>query len=114
MNKVEISELQPIRDRVVVSNMQFNERFSAGGLYIPTDDGHVHGIRPRWGKVYAIGPTQKDVKIGQWVLISHGRWTRGVKVQDPSSEQILRMVDNNDILLVSDEQVIDETFGRPL
>lgn len=114
LNKVEILELQPIRDKVVVSDMKFNERFSESGIYIPTDDGHVQGIRPRWGKVYAIGPDQRDVQIGQWILVSHGRWTRGVKVDDSTGEQTLRMVDNKDILLVSDEQVYDETFGRPL
>ena len=94
--------------------MTFNERFSAGGIYIPNDDGKVHGIRPRWGQVYAIGPDQTDVQVGQWILVSHGRWTRGVKVEDPTGEKTLRMIDNKDILLVSDEQVFDETFGRPL
>lgn len=111
---VEITQLKPIRDKVIVSDMQFNERFSAGGIVIPNDNGKVHGIRPRWGKIYAVGPEQTDVKVGQWVLVSHGRWTRGVKIEDPTGEQTLRMIDNNDILLVSDEQVFDETFGRPL
>jgi co-chaperonin GroES (HSP10) len=113
-NAVEISHLQPIRDKVIVSDMQFNERFSAGGIVILNDNGKIHGIRPRWGKVYAVGPEQTDVKIGQWILVSHGRWTRGVKIEDSNGEQTLRMVDNKDILLVSDEEVHDEIFGRPL
>lgn len=110
----ELSELRPIRDKVIVSDMKFNERFSAGGIFIPSDNGKIEGIRPRWGKVYAVGPEQTDVKVGQWILVSHGRWTRGVKVEDSNGEQTLRMVDNKDILLVSDEEVHDEIFGRPL
>lgn len=113
-DSAKISELHPVRDKIVVSDMQFNERFSASGIIILNDNGKIEGIRPRWGKVYAVGPDQIDVKVGQWVLISHGRWTRGIKVEDTVDEKTLRMVDNKDILLVSDERVLDETFGRPL
>ena len=69
------------------------------------------GIRPRWAKVYAVGPEQKDIQVGQYILISHGRWTRGIKIQDIEGVKTIRKVDNNDILLISDEPVLDETLS---
>ena len=69
------------------------------------------GIRPRWGKVYAIGPEQKDIQVGQYILISHGRWTRGIKIDDGTGEKVIRKVDNKDILLISDEPVNDSTMS---
>ena len=44
-------------------------------------------------------------------MISHGRWTRGMKIEDDEGEKTIRKVDNNDILLVSDEPVKDFTMS---
>ena len=44
-------------------------------------------------------------------MISHGRWTRGMKIEDDEGEKTIRKVDNNDILLVSDEPVNDLTMS---
>jgi hypothetical protein len=44
-------------------------------------------------------------------MITHGRWTRGIKIEDENGEQIIRKVDPNDILLVSDEPVADYTMS---
>ena len=68
------------------------------------DDGSEGGIHPRWGKVYAVGDQQEDVKVGEWVMVSHGRWSRGFKVKKNGVELEVRMIDENDILLVSDEE----------
>lgn len=111
---IELKKLTPLKDRVVVSDMKFKERFSAAGILIPSDDMKLHGVRPRWGKVYAVGPDQKDISAGQWVMVEHGRWTRGVDIIDPTGEHTIRMVDTKDIIAVSDEEVSDETFGSPL
>jgi hypothetical protein len=69
------------------------------------------GIRPRWGKVYALGPDVRDIKIGQYVMISHGRWTRGIKIEDENGEVTIRKVDPKDVLLVSDEPINDLTLS---
>jgi hypothetical protein len=62
--------------------------------------------------VYAIGPEQTEISVGQWVCVAHGRWTRGVKIeQQDGTELTIRRVDNNDVLLVSDEQPQDDTFA---
>lgn len=106
-----IKKLIPLYDTVIVSDMSFDERISKSGIVIPIDDMKLSGIRPRWGKVYATGPNQKDIKVGQYILVSHGRWTRGIKVEDENGEHTIRKVDNNDILLVSDQPIYDETMS---
>ena len=107
-----IKALKPLKDTIIVSDMQFDERISNGGIILINDDMKSSGIRPRWAKVYAIGPEQKDIKIGQYILISHGRWTRGIKIDDGLGEKVIRKIDNNDILLVSDEPVNDQTLSE--
>lgn len=101
-------KLRPIRDHVLISDMEFDELKTESGIVIPSQDGKDTGIRPRWGRVYAVGPEQEDVKVGQWIYVEHGRWTRGIKIQDDSGDElIIRRVDNNNILLQSDEKPTD-------
>jgi len=71
-------------------------------------------VHARWGLVYAVGPQQQDVKPGQYVLVKHGRWTRGVLIEDQEGEKTIRRIDDADILMVSDEPMQDETIGRGL
>ena len=92
--------------------MQFKERMSLGGIIIPGDDAKSEGVRPRWCKIYKFGPNYDgDLEEGQYILVSHGRWTRGIDVEDETGKKTLRRVDPNDILLVSDEPMDDETFS---
>jgi len=106
-----ISKLKPLHDSVIVSDMHFDERISQAGIIIPNDDMKDSGIRPRWAKIYAVGPEQTELKVGQYILVSHGRWTRGIKITDTDGEKTVRKVDLNDILLISDEPVKDHTMG---
>ena len=103
--------LKAIGDRVLVSDMHFGEQKTKSGLIIGDDNGQTRGIYPRWGQVYAVGPLQKDVQAGQYILISHGRWTRGIKIDDGTGERVIRKIDPNDILMVSDEPMTDETMS---
>ena len=97
-------DITPLKKRVLVSDMHFGETKTKGGIIMMDDDGSEGGIHPRWGKVYAIGDQQEDVKVGEWVMVSHGRWSRGFKVKKNGVELEVRMIDENDILLVSDEE----------
>jgi len=112
INPYKISKLKALNDTVIVSDMAFEERISNGGIVLINDDMKNSGIRPRWAKVYAIGPEQKEIKIGQWIMIAHGRWTRGIKIEDDEGEKTIRKVDINDILMVSDEPVNDHTLSN--
>jgi hypothetical protein len=108
-----VESLTFINDHIVVSDMSFDERITKGGLILMNDDKKSSGIRPRWAKIYGLGPLQKDpqLEVGKWILISHGRWTRGITVETPSGKVTLRKVDPNDILLVSDLPMEDETMS---
>lgn len=98
-------KLVPIRDNVLITDMNFEGRTLASGIYIPSDDGKSEGVRHRWGRVWAIGPEQKDVKVGDWILLEHGRWTRGVTVVDEDGTDIVvRRADIKAILMVADEK----------
>jgi|TARA_R100000030_G_scaffold25330_1_gene18427 co-chaperonin GroES (HSP10) len=98
------NDIKPLKKRVLVSDMHFGETKTKGGIILTDDDGSESGIHPRWGKVYAIGDQQEDVTVGQWVMVSHGRWSRGFKVKKEGLELEVRMIDENDILLVSDDE----------
>jgi co-chaperonin GroES (HSP10) len=97
-------DITPLKKRVLVSDMHFGETKTKGGIILVDDDGSADGIHPRWAKVYAIGNEQEDVTVGQWVLVAHGRWSRALKVKKEGNELEVRMIDENDILLVSDEE----------
>lgn len=112
LNPYKISKLKVLGDNVIVTDMEFDQRISAGGIIIPNDDMKNSGIRPRWAKVYAVGPNQNDIKVGQYIMIAHGRWTRGIKIEDENGEKTIRKVDLNDVLLISDEPVNDHTMSN--
>jgi co-chaperonin GroES (HSP10) len=107
-------QIHPLNDSVIVTDMTFDERFTTGGIVLLNDNGKSTGIRPRWGQVYAVGPDQQDVRVGQWVCVAHGRWTRGIEVEDETGKKTLRRVDPKDLLIVSDEQPQDETFSEAI
>lgn len=106
-------QFKPLAAHVIVCDMAFDERISRGGIIIPNDDQTSAGIRPRWAKIYAVGPenTDPELQVGKWICISHGRWTRGVEIVDEEGEKTIRRVDNKDILLISDEPVDDMTWS---
>ena len=97
-------DITPLKKRVLVSHMQFGETKTAGGIIMPDDDGTQSGIHPRWAKVYAVGKDQDDVKVGEWVMVAHGRWSRALKVKKEGTEIEVRMIDETDILLTSEEE----------
>jgi len=113
-HKITQSQLRALNDNVLVADMEFDTRISQGGIIIPNDNGTSLGIRPRWGRVYAVGPKQTDVTVGQWIMVAHGRWTRGIDVEDESGKITLRRVDPKDIMMISDEQPNDDTFSTAI
>lgn len=112
-HKILKNQIRAIKKDILVTDMAFDVRLSRGGLILPNDNGTGHGIRPRWGRVYAIGPQQQDVEVGQWILVAHGRWTRGLDIEDESGKRTIRKIDPKDILLVSDSEEMpqDETMS---
>jgi co-chaperonin GroES (HSP10) len=107
--------LKPLRDTVFVTDMEFGMQKTNYGLYIPSDDGKSTGIHPRWGRVWAIGPEQDEIKVGEWILIEHGRWTRSFEYEnDDKSITELRVVENKSIMLRAKEKPSDVQRNAPV
>jgi co-chaperonin GroES (HSP10) len=113
-HKITCDQLKPLHDSVIVSDMTFDERLTSGGIVLLSDNGKSTGIRPRWGRVYAVGPDQKDIRVGTWVCVEHGRWTRGIEIEDENGKQTLRRVDPKDVMMESDERPADVTFSQAI
>jgi hypothetical protein len=108
-----IKSITPIKKDVIVSDMHFGDQKTQSGLIIMSDDGKTTGVKPRWCRVYAVGKDQKDVSIGDWVLIEHGRWTRGFDLEnDDGSIITLRKVDTDAIIMTSDEKPEDVYIAK--
>lgn len=104
-----VSSLRALNDHVLVADMNFGARQTSSGIHLLDDDMRTAGVRPRWARVYAVGPEQQDIAVGKWVLVAHGRWTRGVKIEDDNGEVTIRRIDPADVLLIADEQPADDT-----
>ena len=113
-HKITCDQLKPLHDSVIVSDMTFDARLTTGGIVLLSDNGKSTGIRPRWGRVYAVGPDQKDIRVGTWVCVEHGRWTRGIEIEDENGKQTLRRVDPKDVMMESDEEPADVTFSQAI
>ena len=109
--KIKRETFRPTKGTILVYGMEFKERLSRGGLILLDDDMKSSGIRPRWAQVYAVGDDIWEVKVGQYIMIAHGRWSRGQAIEDEEGEKVIRKVDPNDILLVSDTPVNDYTMS---
>jgi len=101
--------LKVLGDKVIVHKMEAGEQRTKSGIFIK-DDSTVNagerGIKSRWAQVYAIGPEQTEVKVGEWVLMEHGRWTEGqlLDLGDGSEPFKIWLADNNGLMAVSEEK----------
>jgi co-chaperonin GroES (HSP10) len=97
--------LKPLKDKVFVTDINFDEEVTNGGIVLKSDNGKGEGVKPRWGRVWAVGPEQTDVKIGEWILMEHARWTREFQHEDEDGTITkLHMADLNAMMLVADEK----------
>lgn len=104
---------QAIDNRVLVSDMHFGEQKTIGGIIISNDDGTTRGVYPRWGKVFSKGSENKDdYEIGDWILVEHGRWTRGYTFEFDDNQIELRMIEAESVLAVSKEKPQDAIIGN--
>lgn len=111
MSKIK-GTLKPLRDNVFVTNINFDEEITTSGIVLQSDNGKGQGVKPRWGQVWAIGPEQTDVKVGEWILMEHARWTREMEYENnDGSITKLYMADTKGIMLISDEKPSDVMRG---
>ena len=111
LNRIK-GKVVPIRDHVLITDMSFEEQRTKWGLVIQSDDGKSEGIKPRWGRVWAVGPQQTEVKVGEWILVEHGRWTRGFDLENEDGTiTTVRRVDIKGIMLSADQPSTEISFG---
>jgi co-chaperonin GroES (HSP10) len=106
------AQIRPLHDDVLVYDMDMGEMKTNSGIVIRSDDGKAHGVKPRWARVYKVGPEQQDIKEGEWILIEHGRWTRKIKIDDGESIKEIQKVETKSILATSDERPNDFYIGE--
>lgn len=105
--------VRPLSKDILICDMDMGEQRTASGIVIGSDDGKAHGVKPRWAKVYKIGEqVDLEVKVGQWILIEHGRWTRKIKIDDGESIKEVQKVEVASILAVTDEKPTDFYIGQ--
>jgi co-chaperonin GroES (HSP10) len=109
---IKVTKIRALHKDVIVTDMDFGEIKTSSGIVIKSDDGKVHGVKPRWGKVYLVGPEQTDVKVGEWILVEHGRWTRKMKIDDGDSVKEIQKIDINCILASAEERPNDVYIGQ--
>jgi len=114
MSVVYKGTLTPIHNRVLVTDMEFGEQKTAGGIIISSDDGQTRGIHPRWGRVIAKGhKNDDDYEIGDWILVEHGRWSRGITMQDDNDvKTVVRIVEAESVLGTSKKKPKDVLSRR--
>ena len=74
--------IEALPGKVLVHNMERGEQVTASGIILTNDEGTSTGIRNRWAQVYSVGKGVNAIEAGEWVLIEHGRWSRGIEVND--------------------------------
>lgn len=80
------------------------ERKTDGGIIMLDDDGKTDGIRPRFFEVHDVGERTgvvDDIKKGDFVLVAHGRWSRGFDVGAEDGRKLYAL-DDKDILGIYD------------
>jgi len=98
---------------ILVVDMDMGDMITSGGIVIQSDNGKAHGVKPRWAKVYKVGSeVDIDVKVGQWVLIEHGRWTRKINIDDGEGVKDFQKVEIKSIMAVADERPNDFYIGQ--
>jgi hypothetical protein len=77
-------------NKLLVHNMEKGGRRLSSGIVLPNDDGKDHGVRCRWAQVYSVGDQVRGIQEGMWVLMEHGRWSRGMAL---TPDLVLHSVD---------------------
>ena len=93
-------------DRVLATMIDRPDGYkkTSSGLLLNDKDGDVNAIRPRWFQVKSVGERVDFVAEGQYVLVAHGRWSKGMELGDEK----IYLLDNEEILGTSETNPIGE------
>lgn len=79
-------KINALPGKVLVNDIKRGQR-KVGRIILPDDEGKADGVRCRWCQVFAVGEDINSVSPGEWILVKHGNWTRGVKVTDEVTKE---------------------------
>ena len=105
-----MKKIKPLDDKVLgrMIERMGETTTNKAGVIILEDQSSDQFLRPRWFEVTHTGPNQKDVFPGQFVLVTNGRWSRGIDLEGSHKEaDKLFLIDNNEMLLVSENNPLD-------
>lgn len=101
--RIKAEKFTPIKKAVFVTDLDRGPHRTAGGILLPDDDMTERGIRPRWGRVWAVGPEVDDLVPGDWVYVEHGRWTLGIDFELPDGTvRVWRVEYPESVLIAAD------------
>mgnify|MGYP003630848450 CR=1 FL=1 len=98
--------LTPIHENIIGRMLEpiGKERSTKAGLVLTERNLGEEAIRNRWFEVTHVGPEQKYIAVGEYVLVPHGRWSRGIDLEGTLREEDkLFLLDNDAMLMSSDE-----------
>lgn len=101
--RIQAESFRPLKSNVFVTDLDSGPHKTSGGILLPDDNMSERGIRPRWGRVYCVGPAITEVRPGNWIYVEHARWTTAIELELPTGVVCMWRVDwPNAVLLVSD------------
>lgn len=73
--------IECLPDTLYVEKIEYGEKTLKNGFVIPTETMDYLGnfVRPRWAKILYKADNIKNVNIGDYILLSHGRWSSSIK-----------------------------------
>jgi hypothetical protein len=101
--------ITPIRDNVIGQMLEpVGDERTVNGLILTEKNLGEESVRPRWFLVTHCGPEQKDMTPGMFVLVPHGRWSRGLNLEGTLREaDKLFLLDNEALMGTSDVNPLD-------
>lgn len=105
MSNLNRENIKPIHDKILVHNIEQGDKV-VGGIIVLDDNGKERGIRERWAQVFMVGSDIDFINEGEWVLIEHGRWSRGIDLKNEKGEiyTTIRQIDPACLLMASSER----------
>lgn len=75
------NHIECLPDTLYVEKIEYGEKTLKNGFIIPTETMDYQGyfVRPRWAKVLYKADNIKNVNVGDYILLSHGRWSSSIK-----------------------------------
>ena len=83
---VDFNKIEPIHGGIFVTNFEVGDHV-VNGIRIQYE-AYKRGkwIHPRWAQVCAVSKEEKNLKVGQWVLLQHGHWSTVMKMKRGSKD----------------------------